>query len=76
MTLDQICQMTLKPSTLNALHACRGDHPLGINNPVKWVNALAMATQDRAVNSSAVRWLQKKAAEEANMNVDFSKIQL
>lgn len=38
ITLDRICLAvgTRSAELLNVIHACRDNHPLGINNPYKW----------------------------------------
>lgn len=63
MTIDDICQMTTRVSTLNALHACREGHPW--NNPKQWYNAWAAAVQDINISIAAVAWLNDKARKEA-----------
>lgn len=62
MTLDDICLMTTRVSTLNALHACREGHPW--NNDCQWQNAWAAAVQDKNVNVRAINWLNEKARKE------------
>lgn len=44
--LDTLCQHTTKPHVLNALHACRTNHPLGRGNDYKWRNAYALVRQN------------------------------
>lgn len=63
MTIDEICQMTTRVSTLNALHACREGHPW--NNEFQWRNAWGAAKQDPNVNMKAIAWLNDKARKEA-----------
>ena len=38
-TLDRICRMTTNPALLNALHACRPDHPGNKTAERPWRNA-------------------------------------
>jgi hypothetical protein len=66
MTIDQVCQMTTNPTMLNALHACRPDHPLGKTTPAPWSDALFLARQQKSyVFSGAVLdWIEKQAAAE------------
>lgn len=61
MTLDQICQMTKKASTLNALHACREGHPLNKFTDKPFWNAAVVASQDRNINMTALQWLTDQA---------------
>lgn len=63
MTLDDICQMTTRVSTLNALHACREGHAW--NNQYQWRNAWSAALQDKNVSVQAISWLNDKARKEA-----------
>jgi hypothetical protein len=60
MTIDQICQMTTNPELLNALHACRPNHPL--KNAHSWYNAYSLAAQRPSyeINLEAVNWLKAK----------------
>ena len=64
MTIDQICQMTTNPETLNALHACRPGHSL--NNRYQWRDAWAMASQRPSyeISCAATDWLKKQAIKE------------
>lgn len=61
MDIDQICQMTTNPELLNALHACRPNHPL--QNAHSWWKAYALASQRPSyeIPMSAVNWLKEKA---------------
>lgn len=63
MTIDQICQMTTKPSVLNALHACRPDHPWNKITKTPWLNAYAVASQQPAyhISGAATDWLLAQA---------------
>lgn len=40
--LDRIAANIKSAECLNAIHACRKDHPLGRDNPYKWRNAYGM----------------------------------
>lgn len=64
MTLDQICQMTTSPDLLNALHACRENHPL--NGPYQWRNAYSLAAHHKDMTLSAIHWLKVRANQEAS----------
>ena len=66
MDIDQICGQTTNPQMLNALHACRPNHPL--NHPYQWRNAHALAAQRPSyeISSASFEWLAKKASEEAD----------
>lgn len=68
MTLDKICQMTSKTETLNALHACRINHPM--NNDFQWRNAWFICAQNHDIKSSAVEWLANKAKQE---QIEYNK---
>jgi hypothetical protein len=62
MTIDDICKMTTRVSTLNALHACREGHAW--NNAKQWRNAWHVAMQDRNITVVALAWLNDKARKE------------
>lgn len=68
MNIDTICQMTTRPETLNAFHACRDGHPLGRGNNWKWRNAASMAFLNRDISMTARAWLETKATEERLVN--------
>ena len=63
--LDRICSQTTNPQMLNALHACRPNHPL--NNKFQWRNAHALAAQRPSyeISCADTDWLAKEAAKEA-----------
>jgi hypothetical protein len=63
MTLDQICQMTRNPTVLNALHACRPDHPWNKTTKNPWYSAYFVAMQQPSyeINCAACDWLYKQA---------------
>jgi hypothetical protein len=63
MTIDDICKMTTRVSTLNALHACREGHAW--NNPKQWHDAWRAAQQDPNVRMAALAWLNDQARKEA-----------
>ncbi len=65
MNIETICRMTTRPEVLNALHACRHNHPL--NNPFQWRNAYALASQQPSyvIDCAATCWLEKQAKQEA-----------
>lgn len=65
MTLDEICQMTNRPSALNVFHACRKGHPWNATAKTPWANALFVAQQSRDFNGAAIHWLEKQAKKEA-----------
>jgi len=58
MTIEEICQMTKRASTLNALHACLD------GAPKCWYNAWRVAQQDPNVRMPALAWLNDKARKE------------
>jgi hypothetical protein len=62
MTIDDICHMTKRVSTLDALHACREGHCW--NSPRQWRNAWAAALQDKNISMRAIAWLNDKARKE------------
>lgn len=66
MTIDQICSMTTNPTVLNALHACRPNHPLNKITERPWRNAWFLAAQQPSyvINSDALDWLYKQAKQE------------
>lgn len=55
-----------KGRTLNALHACRPNHPN--NNSWQWRNAYALACQDFGITLEAIAWLRCQAEQEALNN--------
>jgi hypothetical protein len=71
--LDLIATRLMGAEALNALHACRADHPLGRNNQWKWRNAWAQVAQQKigfiagmdAATARAVDWLARQAKAEA-----------
>jgi hypothetical protein len=69
MTIDTICQMTTNPTLLNALHACRPDHPWNKTTKEPFANALFVAKQvafkDR-LSGEAEEWLRVQASFERN----------
>jgi hypothetical protein len=62
--LDGIALAMTRADAINAIHACRPNHPLGRNNPYKWRNA-AMAVFRSDVSSKDRDWLKKMADAEA-----------
>lgn len=65
--LDEICSGGItRAEVLNALHACRTDHPLGKNNSYKWRNAYALAAQCSSfeVKAQDLDWLREHAQSE------------
>lgn len=63
--INDLCQRTTKINVLNALHACRDNHPLGRDNNWKWRNAMALVFQGGTDFSGAdLSWLEGKAREE------------
>lgn len=66
--LDMIASKIKRAETLNAIHACRPDHPMGRGNSYKWRNAYAMVVQLPSFQTPAhrlVEWLREKAEQEA-----------
>ncbi len=67
-TLDKVCEQTMRPSMLNALHACRQGHPFNKGAYRPWYNAFLMAVSHREITAEAIRWLGDKAdAETRNL---------
>jgi hypothetical protein len=66
-TIDKVCRLTTKPSLLNALHACRPDHPWNRIAVRPWLNAYILAAQQPSyvIPSDALAWLGDKATKEA-----------
>jgi hypothetical protein len=65
--INELCSMTKNPTTLNALHACRTNHPLGRNNLYKWRNAWAYVAQNaRDFASVETKWLRRFSDQEWN----------
>jgi len=58
-TIDKICELTNKPSLLNALHACRDGHPLNKTADRPWRNAhfVAMQQPSYVIPTDACDWL-------------------
>jgi isopenicillin N synthase-like dioxygenase len=73
--VDVLVGSLLEPraETLNTFHALRDGHPLGINNPYKYRNALAMWDQAKkhymdSRTQFAERLLQRLASKEWKEN--------
>ena len=66
--IDLLCHCTMNPTTLNALHACRQNHPLGIGNNYKWRNAFSLVMQSNDFNGVDTSWLEHKANAENETN--------
>lgn len=67
MTLNQICQQTMNPALLNALHACRPNHPWNRTTKQPFTNALFLAKQQgyfKRLSHEAEAWLEARAKEE------------
>jgi hypothetical protein len=66
-SIDRICKLTRNAETLNALHACRPDHPWNKTAKNPWRNAWFLATQRPIweIPSSALDWLHKRSDAEA-----------
>ena len=65
--IDHLTGTITRTETLNALHACRPDHPLGRDNPFKWRNADALVQQLDWDQLPPVRhrdWLKSQAEAE------------
>jgi len=67
-TLDRICELTTNPTLLNALHACRPDHPWNKAAELPWRNAWFLAMQQRItiIPEEATAWLAKQATVESD----------
>ena len=65
-TLDRICRMTTNPALLNALHACRPDHPWNKTAERPWRNAWFLACQQPSyiIPNAAKGWLSVQAERE------------
>ena len=75
--INWLCKFTLRANTLNALHACRPDHPLGRGNAHKWRNAMALVTQrgiDFIGAEHSIRWLEGRAREEQIAEIANKKL--
>ena len=64
-TIDDLCRMTTRPSTLNALHACRPGHPLGGFTRTPWNDALWAVSQNPDFAGASVEWVRRRAATES-----------
>lgn len=62
--LTELCAEIRSATVLNALHACRSNHPLGRNNPFKWRNASALIAQQHFVRHDLREWLTRQADAE------------
>lgn len=67
--LNRIAGKITKPDVLNAIHACRPDHPLGRGNDFKWRNAHALVSQQNfaGISPDDLDWLRKQAAAEVSV---------
>jgi hypothetical protein len=65
-TIDKVCQLTSNPTVLNALHACRPDHPWNKDAVRPWFSAYFIAAQQPSyvIPSDAIAWLLERAADE------------
>lgn len=61
--LDGIAVDMTRAEAINAVHACRPNHPLGRNNPYKWRNAAASVFRSD-VSGKDRDWLNKMADQE------------
>lgn len=63
MNIDDLTAKTTNPTVLNALHACRDNHPIGRYKTryENFVNAAFLAMQDAAFTKSDVDWLRHQA---------------
>jgi hypothetical protein len=68
-TLDRICRLTTNPTMLNALHACRPDHPWNKATELPWQNAwfLAMQQPSYVIPNDATGWLAEQATIERDL---------
>jgi hypothetical protein len=68
-TLDRICRLTTNPTMLNALHACRPDHPWNKAAEFPWRNAWFLALQQPSyvISNAATDWLAKQATVERKL---------
>ena len=65
--IDDLCSRTLNPAVLNALHACRPEHPLGRDNKWKWRNAYSLVAQHTITFLHVdTDWLKQKALQETS----------
>lgn len=60
-TLDKICALVTGAEALNALHACRPNHPLGRGQRAPYRNAAFTIAGRLGIPPSAVEWLNKQA---------------
>ncbi len=64
--LNALCANTTRANVLNALHACRPNHPLGRGNAYKWRNAYSLVQQKQVDFLTAdIDWLHDKALDES-----------
>ncbi len=61
MYLDQICEMTNRVATLNALHACYKDDPRHPKTPYPFLNAYSRVCEDQAIPIWVRDWLFDQA---------------
>lgn len=69
--LNNICRNITRANTLNALHACRPDHPLNKGNNWCWRDASALVKQldwttRSSIDHADLDWLERMAKAEAN----------
>lgn len=57
-TIDSVAALTKSPTLLNALHACRTDHPLNRHTFNPWLNAWCIAYQLYEIPADAMAWLE------------------
>jgi hypothetical protein len=65
-TIDGLCEQTTNPTMLNALHACRPNHPLHKTTERPWTSAYFLARQQKSwiFTGAALAWLEQQAAKE------------
>jgi hypothetical protein len=61
-TLESIANETTSCALLNALHACREDHPL--HNTKAYRNAFVIAMQHLEISRKSLDWLKEQADKE------------
>ncbi len=67
--IDAVCEQTKNPTLLNALHACRPDHPWNKTAVRPWYNAYFLARQQPSYRfpAAALDWLQMQAERESRV---------
>lgn len=66
-TIDRICKLTTRASFLNALHACRPNHPWNKTAVRPWREAYFLAEQGHFLELpyAAIDWLRRQAETES-----------